>query len=376
MQTSLERWFAQRSPSIRQRCSVYGSPKDTMSPEMLVGKDQMGTVGIIVNPASGRDIRRLVAYATTIDNQEKVNIVKRIVLAAQRMGTERFLFMPDTFRCADAAIDTLTLDGSLHASCSVLQMPYEGSAEDTVKAAGIMEQEKIGCLIVLGGDGTCRAAAKGITEVPILPVSTGTNNVYPQMVEGTVAGMAAGLVAGSEEYKKYCIRDKRIEIFINGEFCDSALVDAVISRDRWIGSRAIWDASQIEMLVVTRAHPASIGFSAIAGCFRMVSPEDEQGMMLEFAPSTEKNKATGILAPVSAGMIDEVYIRRTSEIPLGQSVEIKANEDCMIALDGEREIRVYKDDSIAFRIARTGPKRVIPRSVLEAAVLRGDFRIP
>ena len=48
----------------------------------------MASIGIIANPASGKDIRRLVSYATTIDNQEKVNIVKRIVLAAQAMGVD------------------------------------------------------------------------------------------------------------------------------------------------------------------------------------------------------------------------------------------------------------------------------------------------
>ena len=40
----------------------------------------MTSIGIIANPASGKDIRRLVSYATTIDNNEKVNICKRIVL--------------------------------------------------------------------------------------------------------------------------------------------------------------------------------------------------------------------------------------------------------------------------------------------------------
>ena len=68
----------------------------------------MPTIGIIANPASGKDIRRLVSYATTIDNREKVNIVKRITLAAQSMGIDRILFMPDTFQIgrtvmADAA---------------------------------------------------------------------------------------------------------------------------------------------------------------------------------------------------------------------------------------------------------------------------------
>ena len=34
----------------------------------------MASIGIIANPQSGKDIRRLVSYATTIDNNEKVNI--------------------------------------------------------------------------------------------------------------------------------------------------------------------------------------------------------------------------------------------------------------------------------------------------------------
>ena len=34
----------------------------------------MSSVGIIANPASGKDIRRLVAHGTVFDNDEKVNI--------------------------------------------------------------------------------------------------------------------------------------------------------------------------------------------------------------------------------------------------------------------------------------------------------------
>jgi predicted polyphosphate/ATP-dependent NAD kinase len=36
----------------------------------------MTSVGIIANPASGRDIRRLVAHGSVFDNNEKVNIVR------------------------------------------------------------------------------------------------------------------------------------------------------------------------------------------------------------------------------------------------------------------------------------------------------------
>ena len=35
----------------------------------------MKPIGIIANPASGKDIRRLVAYGSVFDNAEKTNIV-------------------------------------------------------------------------------------------------------------------------------------------------------------------------------------------------------------------------------------------------------------------------------------------------------------
>ena len=40
----------------------------------------MTCVGIIANPASGKDIRRLVAHGSVFNNNEKVNIVRRVIL--------------------------------------------------------------------------------------------------------------------------------------------------------------------------------------------------------------------------------------------------------------------------------------------------------
>ena len=41
----------------------------------------MGLIAIAANPASGRDIRRLISYATVFNNREKQNIVERVILA-------------------------------------------------------------------------------------------------------------------------------------------------------------------------------------------------------------------------------------------------------------------------------------------------------
>ena len=65
----------------------------------------MTTVGIIANPASGKDIRRLIAHGSVFDNQEKVNIVRRVMLGFASFkpidcerGFERQLFLKLTGR--------------------------------------------------------------------------------------------------------------------------------------------------------------------------------------------------------------------------------------------------------------------------------------
>ncbi len=55
----------------------------------------MSKVGIIANPASGKDIRRLVAYASLMDNNEKTNLVRRIILGIDSTGVDEILIMPD-----------------------------------------------------------------------------------------------------------------------------------------------------------------------------------------------------------------------------------------------------------------------------------------
>ncbi len=62
-------------------------------------------------------------------------------------------------------------------------MKITGSIKDTINAAKLMEEYEVDCLIILGGDGTSRAVAKSINETPIISISTGTNNVYPEMLE-------------------------------------------------------------------------------------------------------------------------------------------------------------------------------------------------
>ena len=67
------------------------------------------SIGIIANPASGKDIRRIVAHGSTFDNHEKINIVRRVLLAASDLGVERVHFMPDLFGIVPRAADGIEL---------------------------------------------------------------------------------------------------------------------------------------------------------------------------------------------------------------------------------------------------------------------------
>lgn len=330
----------------------------------------MSSIGIIANPASGKDIRRLVSYATVIDNNEKVNIVKRIVLAAQGLGIEEIIFMPDYFQIGCKVMEELNSKGVLKSKCSILDMPLNSCSQDSTLAAQLMEDLKIGCIVVLGGDGTSRAVAKGITNTPILPISTGTNNVYPSMIEGTVAGMAAAVTSLLDNPDETCIKDKCIELYVNGDKKDISLIDVVISSDFVLGCRAIWDTKKIKHVTVTRCHPASIGFSTIAGSIEIVTPDDNYGYSVDLNQS-----GNSYLVPLSAGVLQEIKVSNERRCLLDCDYGFHIEENCILALDGEREISLKKGDYLTLKITRNGPFRVNTSKVLEIAQKKGMFKI-
>ncbi|HCL4436584.1 TPA: NAD(+)/NADH kinase [Clostridium botulinum] len=331
----------------------------------------MNKIGIIANPASGKDIRRLVSHATTIDNNEKVNIVERIVLSAEAFGVKDILIMPDTFQIGYKVLDNLNTLGELSTNLQIMNMKVRGSIDDTINAAKLMEEYGVDCLVVLGGDGTSRAVAKSINKTPIISISTGTNNVYPEMLEGTVVGMAAAFVA-SEKFGLNNIyhRDKRIEIFKDGALVDIALVDSVISKNLFVGAKAIWDVEDIEKIIVTRAHPGTIGFSSLVGCRKIIEIEDDFGAVIDLTENKYK-----IIAPIAAGTIEKVHMGDTKIINLNEEYKFTSKEKGVIALDGEREISFKKGETFIFKITRKGPIRVNIKSALELAQAQGFFNI-
>jgi len=325
-------------------------------------------IGIIVNPASGKDIRRLVSQATLFDNREKVNIAKRVILGAHAMGVEDFLLMPGGAGIGAVVLNQLEEAGTLPRGAKLLDMPTIGSVQDTTTAARMLEAAGASCVVALGGDGTSRAASKELRNTAILPISTGTNNVYPIFIEGTSAGICAGVVDRLGNPARTCVRDKRIEIYIDGELRDIALVDAVVSAHFYAGARAIWNMDEILAVLAIRAHPANIGFSSIVGCVQTVRAEDDCGYITYLS-----ERGDSILAPVAPGIVAPLKATRPERIDLGNQYDFTAERDCMIALDGEREVKLKEGQTATFLITRNGPWRVNVRETMELAQREGFF---
>ena len=328
----------------------------------------MTSVGIIANPASGRDIRRLVAHASVFGNNEKVNILQRVLLAMDAMGVDEAIIMPDGYGLGPQALDGLRL---MSLRAGILDMPVTGTDRDSTEAAMRLRDAGVGCLVVLGGDGTNRVVAKSCGPVPIASISTGTNNVFPAMVEGTVAGMAAGLVAmGAVDVDEVTYRAKRLEVYFEDGLADIALIDVVTSSDLWVGTRAIWDLTRVREIVLARSEPGSIGISSLGCCFQPLGCRDGRGMYLELGP-----EGTPVLAPVAPGLVISVTVRAQRGISVGEQVTLDSNAKTL-ALDGEREIEIYERRTITVRLSQNGPRVVdIPRCI-EVAARSGVFLRP
>lgn len=332
----------------------------------------MGTVGIVANPNSGKDIRRLVTHATVFDNTEKVNILRRIIAGVIGMGEHKIYLMPDRYRLGKRTLDSM--DASYKDHVEILKMPVYDQQDDSTRFARLMVKEKqADVLIVMGGDGTSRAVAKVVGDVPLIPVSTGTNNVYPTMIEGTsVAFAAAAIAEGIFTREEVAKHGKRIEISVKnaaGEVKnDIALIDAVFSTCTFVGVRALLSNEEIGSVLVTQCHPASIGFSALAGSVDVVSPQEDGGLFLEI--DWEKDD---YIAAISAGTLTKFGVTSQRRVANHEKLSLTAAHDGIVAVDGERELPFREGDEITLVITENGPRKVDVRDLVERASKRGFF---
>jgi hypothetical protein len=258
----------------------------------------MSLVGIIANPASAKDIRRLVAQGMTVPDHEKINILRRVLTGMAALGVDAIRWMPDSSNLVGRAAESL----KLRCDARPLDLPITDSADDTTRAAEALRERGAACIVVLGGDGTCRVAAKGAGDIPLIPISTGTNNAFPQLVEGTLAGLAAAVVAHGAA-SDAIVQMPCLRILREGEAFDLALID-VVSFEGMVGARAVWQMERVRQLVTVRSTPGTIGLSAVAGYLGLASPAANLGLALTLGDGGRR-----VLAPVAPGVVETISVR-------------------------------------------------------------------
>src|SRR5487761_2110883 len=300
-------------------------------------------IGLIANPAAAHDIRRLSGYGSIVYNQEKARILRRVLLGLQAVGVEEALAMPDHYGLALAAASA----SDVHVRVRVIEMECARDASDSTRAAQAMAREGCACIVTLGGDGTNRAVAMGSGATPLLAISTGTNNVIPRPIEGTIAGLAAGLFARGLVPDAIAVRaSKRLEVVQDDAVVETALVDIAASSSVFLGARAVTDTTTLSALWLTQATPGSIGLAAIGAHLSPLSPLDDAALLLELAPpdtaEDAPQAATRVLAPIVPGLAQWVNVRAWRRLALGEAIGV-AQRPGTLALDGERTLRLPAD---------------------------------
>jgi predicted polyphosphate/ATP-dependent NAD kinase len=294
-------------------------------------------VGVIANPSSGHDIRRLVARASVFPNTEKVMMLHRLLTSLAAVGVHRVVSATDGRGIAAAlaaAIEARHPERDPRwPQVEFLDQPITGGAADSIVAADALVRLGARVLLVLGGDGTDRAVASACGEIPIAAVSTGTNNAFAPIGEATVVGIAAGLLATERlPVEDACRRNKAL-IVEHGSRQEVALVDVAATTSSGVGARAVWDPSTVTDLYVTFADPAAVGLSAIAGLTRPVGRDEPFGLRLALRPAASRR----VLVPIAPGLVAEVGVDAVDVIPPGERLSI-AGARGVVAIDGEREL--------------------------------------
>ena len=324
----------------------------------------MSRIGIIVNPAAGRDIRRLTGGASVVDNYAKRRVAECVLHGFTVLpDPPSAILMPDKSGIAASVVDS----APAAVSVDTLEMSLTGTATDTRQAAERFRAET-DAIVVLGGDGTSRDVALECGDVPLLPVSTGTNNVVPSAVDGTVAGAAAALVAtDAVDDEPVTYRHGMVEARSESGATVTGLAAVELSDRSFVGSRALLDPDELLGGIVSRASPSAIGLGGIAGALGSLAPDEQEGVALRLTDAESSDRA--VSAIVAPGVTTTVGIEASHRLSPEESMTVDVS-DGVVGADGERELEIT-DESVEFFPVPDGPRIVSYETVFERAARTG-----
>jgi len=278
-------------------------------------------VGLVANPTSSKDIRRLTTLARVIDIEEKANLVARLLVG---LATEKKIEVTALDDRAGLVRRAVALAGGSGPPVDYLPLDVEGT--DTRRAASALAEMGATALVTVGGDGTVRAAAEGWRSVPLVPIGAGTNNAFALTEEPTVVGLAVALAVtrGSGAFTP----TTAVEVETT-EGWALAVIDAVVVRSRWVGAGAIWEPAELVEGVVTSSRRTAVGIASVSACFGPLEPGHARHLLFGGGRS--------VRAVFGPGLVLDIPVEGHEDLPLGAEVSLVEGAG-MVALDGERRL--------------------------------------
>jgi len=175
------------------------------------------------------------------------------------------------------------------------------------------------------------------------------------------------LIASGQISDDVLVQQKCISIAIDGERGDFALIDALLTNERFVGARALLKPHQFRSALLTRAQPDAVGITSIGGLLHPVDPWADEGLWLEFGDGGDV-----VCAPIAPGFYQNIPVRACQPLKLEKTVRCVGPGT--LAFDGERE-RTLKDGQEAkLTLSRGGPRVVDVSATLQRAAEIGSFK--
>jgi len=108
-----------------------------------------------------------------------------------------------------------------------------------------------------------------------------------------------------------------------------AVIDAVVVRDRWIGTGAIWDPTQLVEGLVTSSRRTAVGIASVSAALGPLAPGHARWIRFGGEGS--------VRAVFGPGLVLDVAVADHTDLPIGAAVSLD-QEAGLVALDGERRL--------------------------------------
>jgi len=207
-----------------------------------------------------------------------------------------------------------------------------------------------------------------VLNTDIIDGGTYPINMVDVADDGTiyVCNLSAPQYTPTSTVKIYEINEKN-GVKNEGEKPDIALIDAVVTRNQFIGSRALLDGDAIERILLTRADPVAVGMTSVGGLIRPLDQEEDAGLHLVLG----KKGKHRVHAPIAPGLFATLNVKKVATVSFDDEIEFKG--PCVLAFDGEREREIKNDQVVRMRVSRNGPSVLDIDKTMRLAACRKAF---